>query len=250
MLKTGLTSITFRKLQPAVIAELVKQAGLKGIEWGGDVHVPHGDIQRAREVLKITQEEGLQVSSYGSYYRAGCEESSIPFESVLETAVTLGAPIIRIWAGDRGTDAADEERWQKVIDDSVRIAMLAQAAGISLSFEYHEETLTDTSQSACSLLTAIGRSNVGSYWQPPIDLGFEACLSGLEDISPWLTNIHVFHHFGGALRSLADGRNEWIKYFEVVKLLPGDRFCLLEFVRDDAVSQFLADAKALISFCS
>ena len=48
MIHTGLVSVTFRKLEPAEIVDLVKQAGLQGIEWGGDIHVPHGDIQRAK----------------------------------------------------------------------------------------------------------------------------------------------------------------------------------------------------------
>ena len=39
MIYPGLVSITFRKLQPDAIIKLVAQAGLTGIEWGGDVYV-------------------------------------------------------------------------------------------------------------------------------------------------------------------------------------------------------------------
>jgi hypothetical protein len=46
MIQTGLVSITFRQLSPPAIIDLVRQAGLEGIEWGGDVHVPHGDLGR------------------------------------------------------------------------------------------------------------------------------------------------------------------------------------------------------------
>lgn len=55
MLLPGLVSITFRKLSPGEIVELVATAGLVGIEWGGDVHVPHGDFARAAEVRKLTE---------------------------------------------------------------------------------------------------------------------------------------------------------------------------------------------------
>jgi len=68
MIFPGLVSITFRKLSPEQIIELVRKAGLSGIEWGGDIHVPHGDIARAKEVKSMTKEAGLRVAVYGSYY--------------------------------------------------------------------------------------------------------------------------------------------------------------------------------------
>ena len=40
MIRGGLVSITFRKLSPRAIIDLVTRANLIGIEWGGDVHVP------------------------------------------------------------------------------------------------------------------------------------------------------------------------------------------------------------------
>ena len=39
MLNTGLVSVTFRDKTPEEIISTVKQCGLEGIEWGGDVHV-------------------------------------------------------------------------------------------------------------------------------------------------------------------------------------------------------------------
>ena len=45
MIESGLVSITFRKLTVEKIIELVKEAGLQGIEWGGDVHVPHDNTE-------------------------------------------------------------------------------------------------------------------------------------------------------------------------------------------------------------
>jgi 3-dehydroshikimate dehydratase len=50
MIKTGLVSVSFRKFSPEKIIEMVKNAGLCAIEWGGDVHVPHGDVELARKV--------------------------------------------------------------------------------------------------------------------------------------------------------------------------------------------------------
>ena len=63
MLYGGLVSITFRQLQPREIITLVQKSGLKGIEWGGDVHVPHGNLHAAREVGHMTREAGLTVAA-------------------------------------------------------------------------------------------------------------------------------------------------------------------------------------------
>jgi 3-dehydroshikimate dehydratase len=145
MIHTGLVSVTFRSLSPQEIVALVAKAGLRGIEWGGDIHVPHGNVQRAKEVYHITSDAGLEIAAYGSYYRVGCEEKEgILFERVLDTAIALKAPVIRVWAGDRGSREADEEWWAKVIDETYRIGALTKESGITISFEYHGNTLTDT----------------------------------------------------------------------------------------------------------
>ncbi len=250
MLKTGLTSVTFRSLKPNEIVTLVAQAGLQGIEWGGDIHVPHGDIPCAQSVYALTSEAGLEVSSYGSYYLVGSGDNPVSFDAVLETAIALHAPVIRVWAGDRGSEAADQIWWHKVIEDSQRISTLAEKAGIVLSFEFHEDTLTDTSKSALQLLKMINRDNFRCYWQPPMNLDFEERITGLKDITPWLSNIHVYHYSVHGLRSLAEGEAEWSKYIRILESIPGDHFCLLEFVKDDSVKQFITDAQQLNMFCN
>jgi len=67
-------------------------------------------------------------------------------------------------------NAAGAEYRLRVIDDSRRIAELAGEVGITISFEYHEETLTDTSESAYPLLKEINHPNVRSYWQMTANL--------------------------------------------------------------------------------
>ena len=138
----GLVSITFRKLTPAEIIALVKQTPLAGIEWGGDIHVPHGDVKRAAEVGRMTRDAGLAVSAYGSYYG---ETDRLVFERVLDSAVALGAPVIRIWAGRKGS----------------------AAAGRQIAFEFHGGSLADTPESCLRLLQAVNHPAVFTYWQPP-----------------------------------------------------------------------------------
>lgn len=250
MLNTGLVSITFRKLMPQEIINLVAKAGLSGIEWGGDVHVPHGDIDRAREVYKMTADAGLKVAAYGSYYNVGCEEQEgISFGKVLDTALELKAPTIRVWAGNRGSKEADAAWRAKVVDETCRISELAKDSGVTISFEYHGNTLTDTSESALWLMKAVGRKNITSYWQPPIELDFERQIDGLKQILPWLGNIHVFWRAMNEKQPLADGMDTWKKYMEIIRAVEGERYCMIEFVKNDDRDQFLMDAAALRQIC-
>ncbi len=95
VLLPGLVSVSFRALSPREITGACLEAQVRGIEWGGDVHVPPGDLENARAVGQMTRDAGLQVAAYGSYFR--CDGSD--FEPVLETALAVGAPLIRVWAG-------------------------------------------------------------------------------------------------------------------------------------------------------
>jgi 3-dehydroshikimate dehydratase len=249
MLSPGLVSITFRQLSPQEVVDLVARAGLVGIEWGGDVHVPHGDLQRAGEVRHMTAEAGLAVAAYGSYYRVGHTESD-PFEAVLETAITLGAPFIRVWAGRKGTDSADAAYFNQVGEDSRCIAELAAQAAIPVVYEFHRETLTDSNAAARSLLEAVDHPNIRSYWQPPRGLSVEENLAGLDAVLPWLAGIHVFnwHRTTYERLPLADAGAEWQRYIEKAESSERDLYALIEFVRGDAPEQFLADAAALKSW--
>ena len=246
MLSSGLVSITLRQLSPAEVVKLVWQAGLDGIEWGGDVHVPPGDLGRAREVRQLTEGEGIQVAAYGSYYRVSHAETG-PFEAVAETAVELGAPLIRVWAGKIGTDVADADYVDAVVADSLRIAQIAQEAGLVVAYEFHGNTLTDTNEGARRLLEAVGHPHIRSYWQPRKCGTLEDDLAGIDTVADWLTHLHVFtwHPQTAARLPLAAGADQWDQYLARIAQIPGHRFAMLEFVQDDDPANFLNDAATL-----
>lgn len=248
MIRTGLVSVTFRQFSPRQIIQLAVQAGLEGIEWGGDIHVPHGNVNVAREVAELSAEHGLAVAAYGSYYRAGTsEEEGLSFEAVLEIAESLGAPTIRVWAGNKGSDESSPSQREAVVNDLQRIADLAMPAGISISMEYHKHTLTDTLKGAYCLLSTIGHPQLKTYWQPRLGTLPEESAMEIRTLLPWLSNIHVYHWRAcDAHRlSLQEGEREWKTYFGELQESTKDRYALLEFVSGDTVEQLLQDASTL-----
>ena len=89
----GLVSISFRDRSPEEIASAVRRAGLDAVEWGGDVHVPHGDTATAEKVRAIS--DGLALPEYGSYYRIGQSEAAL-FDAALASA---DCAILSYWTG-------------------------------------------------------------------------------------------------------------------------------------------------------
>ena len=233
-MKAGLVSISFRKLKPAEIIRLCSQCDLREIEWGGDVHVPLGDLSAAREVARQTREAGLNVCCYGSYVRMTREERPV-FPALVDTARALGAPSIRVWAG-KGEDADLDE-----IAQSTQ-TLCDMAKDMAITFEVHGGTLTHDAATAGELLRRIDRPNARSQWQPPVNLPEEDCLSSIAAMRPWLYHVHGFSWKGTDRLPLSAKAESWKKY---LKALAGDRAALLEFVQDDEPQNLVRDAAVL-----
>ena len=250
MIRSGLVSVTFRRMSPRQIVDLVSEAGLEAIEWGGDGHVPHGQVSTAREVASMTRDAGLAVAAYGSYYRVGVsEEQGLSFGAVLETAVALQAPVIRVWAGNRGSALADDAYWAAVVADSLRIADLAQAAGVAVAYEYHPNTLTDTKDAAQRLIGETSHANIWCYWQQPPGMEAEACRQELRAVLPRLSHLHVNWRprtlQGSERRPLAEGADAWASFLRIAAGSGRDHAAMIEFVHGDTPAQFLEDAEVL-----
>ncbi|MBI2441116.1 MAG: sugar phosphate isomerase/epimerase [Lentisphaerae bacterium] len=246
MIFPGLVSVTFRKLSPEEIIRLASAAGLKGIEWGGDVHVPPGRSDIARQVRRLTQEAGLQLPSYGSYYSVGVS-SREEFAPVLDTAGELGVGTIRIWAGNQGSSQASADYRQRLADLTRQLADQAARRELDLAFEFHGGSLTDTVDSTLALLAAINHSRVKTYWQVPAGMPIADCAEGLKRVLSALANIHVgsWSSDRKERRPLAEYEAAWQRFLSIAVTNPGDRFALLEFVCNDDPAMLAPDAAVL-----
>ena len=248
---SGLVSITFRNESADRIISIAREHKLAAIEWGGDQHVPHGDLETAHQVGQATRAAGLEVASYGSYWRAGeaSDDPGLAPAKVIETAVALGAPSIRIWAGKQRADTATPEYREQVTADCREFAREAAKANLQVHLEYHDWTLTNEPDSAVRLLQDVDESNFFTLWQPPNDTSLEKCRESLLKVLPWVAHVHVFH-WGKGWKDrfpLADGRERWRQYFSLLEGAPArqPRYALLEFVRDDDPAQLARDAETL-----
>ena len=245
MLKTGLVSITFRNKTPEEIVAEVCKCHLDGIEWGADVHVLPGDIARARAVRKLTQNAGLEVLAYGSYFEVGVQAVDT-FAPVLSSAKALGAPSIRVWAGKKGSAESSPADVQQIVHDTQILCDMAAADKIQICFEYHGRTLTDTCSSALSVATAIDRPNLRLYWQPNFRLSEEENRSALRMVMPFLRDVHVFYWNEAYERfPLSDSLALWQSFRNIICSDSASHSLMLEFVRNDSFNQLEQDATAL-----
>ncbi len=251
MIRSGLVSISFRSFSAERIIEVTRKCALAAIEWGGDVHVPHGDVETAKRIGRLTREAGIDVAAYGSYYKLGeSEKAGLSFKSVLDSTVAMEAPTVRVWAGSKGTADADDAHWGRIVEDAQRIADLAAEAGKRVCYEYHQRTLTDHHESAIKLHDLVGKDNVDLLWQPPFYHDFDTNLASLKAMLSRVSNIHVYwwtaSEADGIVRyPLAEGQSQWQAFFDVLAQTDKSRYAMLEYVLDDTEVQLEKDAKIL-----
>jgi 3-dehydroshikimate dehydratase len=241
----GLCSVTMRQLSVEEVARLAAEAGLRAIEWGGDVHVPPGDDAAVRRAVTAAGVAGLESASYGSYLLAdgdGAKETAL---RVLDTAVALGAPNVRVWT-PLGVDPGSP-RTGEVVDALRTIAAVAAERDLRIGLEHHAHTLTATVASTLDLLAAVDAPNVFSYWQPPYWLPAREPAADAADVARLgsrLSHLHVYEWAGAEDRcALAEGAARWRA---VIAALPdAPRVAFLEFVAGDDPRALLDDARTL-----
>lgn len=251
----GLVSISFRSLAPTEIIPLVKGAGLGCIEWGSDVHAPPAlpsdqDFAARRENLRAiadaTHAAGLDVSSYGTYFRLG----STPIEEFpahLEAASILGTRIVRVWAGKKSYSAMSDADFALLADAARNAAKMAADARITVCLECHPNTATDCPEGTDRLLKAVDSPSLAMYWQPNQYHDLEWNMEYLRRIAPVVKVAHVFNWKADENRvvkrfPLRDGIDAWRKYLEV---LPKDIPTLLEFMPGNDPGELAGEAAAL-----
>lgn len=191
--RVGLCSVTLRSHTPQAVIAAASHAGLQSIEWGSDVHVPVGNLSMARSVGDLTRSSGLEIASYGSYFRFPWQRG-LPEEApqIIETAAALGAPRVRVWAGPTASTDASAQDIEDTVQALDRFAELGLERGVETALEFHMGTLTDTAESTLKTLEALRERNVSTYWQPRLGASDEEALADLEKLIGRVSTVHVF----------------------------------------------------------
>lgn len=249
MHQSGITSVTFRTLSVEKIMELCEENRLQGIEWGSDVHLLKGEVQKAIQISECCASKELKIYAYATYYKLmqGLDPVS-EFGALLEIAVALKAPVIRIWAGRTASFDVDEEFYQQAAKEARILCDMAAEFKIVVAFEYHRKSLTDNASSALKLIRLIDRDNVKLYWQPNPELSLKKNLEELKQVRHVVVQVHAFSWNERNERfPLKKHEKQWLQY---LLWIPQNCPILLEFIQNDSMEQFYKDALTLNEWCN
>ena len=241
MIKLGLVSVTFCKLSIEEVVRIAVAAGIDGIEWSakGEHAV---SIENIDKITALSEENGLDIFSFGSYcYMNEWEEC----ERALQMAVRLGAPVIRVWAGWKKLSDWTEESYTELVENTRKMADKAAEYGITVAFEYHRKTLTETAESAVRLIKAVDRENVKLYWQNSAAFTYEENQQNLTTVTPHLAGVfHLGNGRGGQGPQLIEEiRKEIEGYYH--PFINTDYKVMMEFVKDGLEESFYSDINVL-----
>lgn len=252
MLYPGLVSITYRQLTPEQIIVLCRDNNLTAIEWGGDIHVPHGDLDTAAHVTEMTSAAGLSMPAYGTYYKAGSygDNYRTEFDKILRTACVLGTPALRLWAGSKNSEDITADERSALIRELRDSADMAAEHGKIITFERHNGTLTNRAASALAMIEEIERENVRTHWQPSQFLTHEENCAGLSLLLPYIDCVHVFAWEGANSQrfTLAEHCGRWADYLSILKGAKQDVYLLMEFTPHNDPAELPTEAKTLLSW--
>ncbi len=232
----GLTSVTFRKLPRDEIILLARSASCEVIEWGGDIHVTNKT--QALDVREKCLDNGIAINSYGSYFRVG-QNKTDEFESLCEITKTLGARIIRVWLGEKGSGKTEKKQVENLAALVATISDIAKKYDLIIAFEFHKGTFNDTLESSAEFLRIVGRDNVKTYWQP-FFAGDD--IKNLKGVVENTVVVHMFNWSRSGVRyPLERGEKKIKEFLSILKANEYTKDIILEFVKGDKPENFLCD---------
>lgn len=240
-MKCGLVSVSFRSNSPYEIITAMRHAGLSCIEWGSDIHAPCDDTERLDSLRTLCRDNGISVSSYGTYFRIGQNKPG-ELETYIKAADRLGTDVLRLWCGDKPYRAYAQDEFSRLVEECHSLEKTARKAGVQLCMECHNGTVTETIDGALRLMDSVNSPFFSMYWQPNQNHTVSENLQYAKAAAPFIKHIHVFNWHDGGRYPLSEAENIWKQYLNEIG---GDHTLLLEFMPDDRIETLDREAQSL-----
>lgn len=187
-MKTGFTTTTFRQIKDVEkIVLLAKEAGADCIEWGGDIHVK--DIAAAKKVKVLCDKHNIEISSYGSYYKAGSKNES-EWKKICEISSAMGAKSIRIWLGKKDSEKTDKKTYRDILEDIKNMCAVAEKYSLNVCPECHDNTFNNNTDAFLRIQKDAGCDNFRTYFQSRYKkLTYD--LDRIERTLPFIESVHI-----------------------------------------------------------
>ena len=243
--KLGLCSVTFRKKSAVQVIELAKKAGIGYIEWGGDVHVTN--IEEARLVKSMCDNECIKICSYGSYFN--CKEyDEQKWTEICTIAKTMGAESIRVWLGKKDSEITSEEEYNNLVANTRKMCDIAAEHDLLVCPECHDNTFNNNTDAILRFIGDLKKDNFRTYFQSRY-FRMEYDLDRIDRTFDYIKDVHVSYR---DLKKEQRFRKKDKLYLDKLlkKLIEKsfDGIIMIEFVSGDREKAFLKDAGKLKSY--
>lgn len=240
--KLGLCSVTFRKKSAAKVVEIAKKAGVEYIEWGGDIHVTN--MEEARIVKSICDNEGIKICSYGSYYRVGCADKG-KWEEICRIAAEMKAPSVRVWLGEKGSAETTQAEYSRIIEDLKSICSVARKYNLTVCPECHDNTYNDNTDSFLKIKNELKADNFKTYFQSRY-FRFDYDIDRIERTFDFIENVHVsYRDLKREQRFRKKDRRYLDKLLNKLSDMNYDGIVLVEFTKGSKERNFNKDIERL-----
>ncbi len=241
----GLTSVAFRHRTVEEIVRASLEAHLSAIELDSVYHVAPEDGLRATELGALIKEAGLTVSSYATDFVLGDSDSAV-FELYCRTAVSLGAPCVRIRCDGIPSAKIDAARETLLASEMKQILSLAGKYGLSVALLLCENTLCDDADRTLAFLLRINDKRLGVAFCVDRARSNEYNYEKLCALAPYLKGIYFSVAYpNGRCYPLKDG---FAMTEELVRILDEkevDCPAYLESVPEEDLAKLPEEAKTL-----
>ena len=185
--KLGLCSVTFRKKSMEEIVKIAQNAGVKYIEWGGDVHVRSlADAQKAKA---LCDKADIKISSYGSYVNSISFDENKWIETC-EITKTMGAESIRIWLGKKNSQVTSEAEYQLLLRNTKKMCTIVAEYGIMVCPECHDRTFNNNTSAILRFIKELKRDKFRTYFQSRY-FRMEYDLNRIDRTYDYIKDVHV-----------------------------------------------------------
>ncbi len=242
--KLGLCSVTFRKKSAAQVVLIAKKAGIEYIEWGGDVHIKN--TEEARIVKSICDNEGIKISSYGSYFNSA-ENDEAQWTEICEIASIMGASSVRIWLGKKDSEETGDVEYNTLLENTKKMCDIAKKYSLLVCPECHDNTFNNNTDAFLRIQRDLQADNFRTYFQSRY-CRMEYDLDRIDRTFDFIENVHVSYRDLKKEQKFKKKDKYYIdKLLTKLETKGFDGIVMVEFVDFDSESALCKDVEKLRS---
>lgn len=243
--RLGLCSVTFRKKSAAQVVEIAKKAGIRYIEWGGDVHITN--IEEARIIKSVCDNEDIKISSYGSYFNCMDYDES-KWREICRIAKKMDAESIRVWLGKKNSEITSEKEYNILISNTRKMCDIAAEYKLLVCPECHDNTFNNNTDAILRFIGELKKDNFKTYFQSRY-FRMEYDLDRIDRTFDYIKDVHVsYRDLKKEQRFRKKDKNYLDKLLKKLQTKGFDGIVMVEFVSRDSVAVFLRDVRKLKSY--